>query len=130
MKIRSDHTQKKHRSREPLFFNEHILIEKETEFYENWLKNDIVFVNDVLKADGSIMEFNDFNTKNGIEIQSAEFENMKTAIQKWVQKEKIKLLKEEMSHMECFEKCIWQPIFDSAIWCNHIPADLSGVSLT
>lgn len=121
---------KKYCSREPLFFNENISIEGETKFYENWLKNDIVFVNDVLKADGSIMEFNDFNTKDGIEIQSAEFENMKTAIEKWVQREKIKLLKEEMSHMKYIENCIWLPILNSAIRCNPIPADLSGVSLT
>lgn len=59
---------KKYCFREFLFFNENILIEGEIKFYENWLKNDIVFVNDVLKVDGFIMEFNDFNIKDGIEI--------------------------------------------------------------
>lgn len=54
--------------REFFFFNENILIEEEIKFYENWLKNNIVFVNDVLDENGFVMKLDDFKIKYGIKF--------------------------------------------------------------
>lgn len=55
--------QKTYPSMEPLFYSKNILIGEKTIFFMSWFKNDIVFVNDVLNKDGSIMKLKDLKSK-------------------------------------------------------------------
>lgn len=126
--------QKSYPSMEPLFYNENILIEKKTVFNKNWFENNIVFVNDVLNEDGSIMKLKDLKEKyKKIELDFQTYNNLKDAIEKWVRKKNVSLFKVNFSHIKCIKKFLWEPIFYSAVHCNAPTADVfycvSGVHL-
>lgn len=125
--------QKTYPSMEPLFYSKNILIGKTTNFYKSWFENDIVFVNDVLNEDGSIMELQDLNSKYKTELDSYEYKKLRVAIEKWVREENVTLFKVNFSHIDCIKTFLWEPIFNSAVHCNLPTADVfycvSGVHL-
>lgn len=84
------------------------MIENETIFYENWFEKGIVFVNDVLNTDGSIMKLKDFKSKHRMKVPSLTYDNLKAAIAEWVIKENVTLSKSTMSHMKYIKK--WVPL--------------------
>lgn len=111
---------------EPLFFNQNILIENETIFYERWFKKKVVFVNDVLKENNSIMTLNEFKTKYNVEVTSPIYNKMRAAIEKWVKKENAKKVK--MSQKK-YIKSLLEAILNLAVQCNpslqmHFTTDL------
>lgn len=113
-------------SMEPLFFNQNILIENETIFYENWFENNVVFVNDILKENNSIMTLDELKSKYGFEVSSPIYSKLKAAIKIWVKKENAKKVK--MSP-EKYIKSLWEAIFNLAVQCNpslqmHFTMDL------
>lgn len=113
-------------SMEPLFFNQNILIENETIFYERWFKKKVVFVNDVLKENNSIMTLNEFKTKYNVEVTSPIYNKMRAAIEKWVKKENAKKVK--MSQKK-YIKSLLEAILNLAVQCNpslqmHFTTDL------
>lgn len=116
--------QKTYPSMEPLFYSKNILIGKKTFFYKSWFENNIVFVNDVLNEDGSIMKLEDLNSKYETELDSHKYEILRDAIEKWVRKKKVTLLKVNFSHIDCIKKFLWEPIFNSAVHCNTSTADV------
>lgn len=71
-------------SMEPLFFNNNILVHNKTIFYQKWFKNNVCFVNDILKVDGSFMELKDFKLKYGIRLKSCTYERLIAAIKEWL----------------------------------------------
>lgn len=99
----------------------------------SWFKNDIVFVNDVLNKDGSIMKLKDLKSKYKTELNSHNYNKLRVAIEKWVRKKNVTLFKVNFSHIDCIKKFLWEPIFNSAVHCNNPTADVfycvSGVHL-
>lgn len=71
-------------SMEPLFFNNNILVHKKTIFHQKWFKNNVCFVNDVLKVDGSFMKLKDFKLEYGIRLQTRTYERLIAAIKEWL----------------------------------------------
>lgn len=67
-------------SMEPLFFNTNILVQNKTIFYQKWFENNVYFVNDVLKVNGSFMELKDFKLKYGIRLRTRTYERLIAAI--------------------------------------------------
>lgn len=114
-------------SMEPLFFNQNILIGNKTIFYESWFKKKVVFVNDVLKENNSIMTLNEFKTKYDFEVPSPTYNKMRAAIKKWVKKENAKKVK--MSRKN-YIRSLLEAILDLAnVQCNpslqmHFTMDL------
>lgn len=106
-------------SMEPMFFNQNILIKNETVFDESWFEKDIVFVNDVLNADGSIMKLNDFKLKHTMKECSLEYKNLRAAIVEW-KKKKMLLCQKLPCHTWNISKSgsLWETIFNSAVQCN------------
>lgn len=113
-------------SMEPLFFNQNILIENKTIFYESWFKKKVVFINDVLKENNSIMTLDEFKTEFDLEVPSPTYNKMRAAIEKWVKKENAKKVK--MSRKK-YIKSLLEAIFNLAVQCNpslqmHFTMDL------
>lgn len=73
-------------SMEPLFFNSNILIKSKTIFHQKWFENNVCFVNDVLKVDGSFMKLKDFKLEYGIRLQNCTYERLIAAVEEWLLK--------------------------------------------
>lgn len=71
-------------SMEPLFFNKNILVGRKTIFYKKWFEKNIVFINDVLREDGSFMNLHDFNLIYGINVNFLEYNGLIAAIREWL----------------------------------------------
>lgn len=111
---------------EPLFFNPNILIGNRTIFDESWFTKNVVFVNDVLKENNSIMTLDEFKTKYGFGVSPPIYSKRRAAIKIWVKKENAKKVK--MSP-EKYIKSLWEAIFNLAVQCNpslqtHFTMDL------
>lgn len=68
-------------------------MEIKKKIYESWFTKNVVFVNDVLKENNSIMTLNEFNTKYDFEVPSPIYNKLRAAIKKWVKKENAKKVK-------------------------------------
>lgn len=111
--------QKTHPSMEPLFYNKNILSKEGEVFYhKSWFEKNIVFVNDVLNENGSIMNLDEFKEKYEFNVNSKTYTNMSDAIEEWVKKENVSLSKVNISHKKYIKKSLWEPILNLAIKCN------------
>lgn len=68
-------------------------MEIKKKIYESWFTKNVVFVNDVLKENNSVMTFDEFKTNYDFEVSSPIYNKMRAAIKKWVKKENAKKVK-------------------------------------
>lgn len=69
------------------------MIGNKKKIYESWFTKNVVFVNDVLKENNSVMTFDEFKTNYDFEVSSPIYNKMRAAIKKWVKKENAKKVK-------------------------------------